>query len=89
MSSKWLNSLHPNIFHTPIIINLTNLPSCPSWIYITGFVGRSCRAAAARSGIAKAGRRKLTAIATKHAPRMGARLVEDILAAPPGHEPPS
>lgn len=50
---------------------------------------RSCRAAAARSGIAKAGRRKLTAIATKHAPRMGARLVEDILAAPPGHEPPS
>jgi transposase len=34
-------------------------------------------------GIDKAGRRKLTTIATKHAPRMGARLVEDILAALP------
>ena len=34
-------------------------------------------------GIGKAGRRRLTAIATKHAPRMGARLVEDILAALP------
>ena len=32
-------------------------------------------------GIRGAGRRKLTTIATKHAPRMGARLVEDILAA--------
>ncbi|WP_116206789.1 IS110 family transposase [Amycolatopsis circi] len=32
-------------------------------------------------GIRKAGRRKLTAIATKHAPRMGAKLVENILAA--------
>lgn len=34
-------------------------------------------------GIQAAGRRKLTAIATKHAPRMGARLVEEILAALP------
>ncbi|WP_433489960.1 IS110 family transposase [Nocardia grenadensis] len=34
-------------------------------------------------GIRAAGRRKLTAIATKHAPRMGARLVEEILAALP------
>jgi transposase len=33
------------------------------------------------TGIAKAGHRKLTTIATKHAPRMGAKLVEDILAA--------
>ncbi len=33
------------------------------------------------AGIAKAGQRKLTAIATKHAPRMGARLVAEILAA--------
>lgn len=32
-------------------------------------------------GIAKAGRRKLTAIAVKHAPRMGAELVDSILAA--------
>src|SRR5207248_1767993 len=32
-------------------------------------------------GIRKAGRRKLASIATKHAPRMGAKLVEDILAA--------
>lgn len=35
------------------------------------------------AGIRKAGRRKLTAIATKHAPRMGAQLVEDILTALP------
>ncbi|SUE28347.1 IS110 family transposase [Nocardia farcinica] len=34
-------------------------------------------------GIRAAGRRKLTAIAVKHAPRMGARLVEEILAALP------
>ncbi|WP_330253704.1 IS110 family transposase [Nocardia sp. NBC_00565] len=34
-------------------------------------------------GIRAAGRRKLTTIATKHAPRMGARLVEEILAALP------
>ncbi|MBF6439552.1 IS110 family transposase [Nocardia cyriacigeorgica] len=34
-------------------------------------------------GIRAAGRRKLTAIATKHAPRMGARLVDEILAALP------
>ncbi|WP_330256881.1 IS110 family transposase [Nocardia sp. NBC_00565] len=34
-------------------------------------------------GIQAAGRRKLTAIAVKHAPRMGARLVEEILAALP------
>ncbi|MEU7764750.1 IS110 family transposase [Nocardia sp. NPDC049190] len=34
-------------------------------------------------GIRGAGRRKLTAIATKHAPRMGTRLVEEILAALP------
>jgi transposase len=34
-------------------------------------------------GIRAAGRRKLAAIATKHAPRMGARLVEEILAALP------
>ncbi|MET9490054.1 IS110 family transposase [Nocardia sp. NPDC006630] len=34
-------------------------------------------------GIAAAGRRKLTAIATKHAPRMGTRLVEEILTALP------
>ncbi|MEU1956061.1 IS110 family transposase [Nocardia rhamnosiphila] len=34
-------------------------------------------------GIRAAGRRKLTAIATKHAPRMGARLVEETLAALP------
>jgi transposase len=33
------------------------------------------------TGIAKAGRRKLTAIATTHAPRMGDKLVEAILAA--------
>jgi transposase len=33
------------------------------------------------AGIRKAGRRKLASIATKHAPRMGAKLVEDILAA--------
>lgn len=33
------------------------------------------------TGIRKAGRRKLTAITTKHAPRMGAKLVENILAA--------
>jgi transposase len=32
-------------------------------------------------GIREAGRRKLTSIATKHAPRMGAKLVENILAA--------
>ncbi len=35
------------------------------------------------AGIQAAGRRKLTAIAVKHAPRMGARLVEEILAALP------
>ncbi len=34
-------------------------------------------------GIRAAGRRKLTTIATKHAPRMGGRLVEEILAALP------
>ncbi|WP_432279225.1 IS110 family transposase [Nocardia brasiliensis] len=34
-------------------------------------------------GIRAAGRRKLTTIATKHAPRMGTRLVEEILAALP------
>lgn len=34
-------------------------------------------------GIGKAGRRKLSTIATKYAPRMGARLVEDSLAALP------
>ncbi|MFD3426196.1 IS110 family RNA-guided transposase [Nocardia fluminea] len=34
-------------------------------------------------GIRAGGRRKLTAIASKHAPRMGARLVEEILAALP------
>lgn len=34
-------------------------------------------------GISKAGARKLTTTATKHAPRMGARLVQDILAALP------
>ncbi|MEU6587596.1 IS110 family transposase [Nocardia sp. NPDC046763] len=34
-------------------------------------------------GIRAAGRRKLTTIATNHAPRMGARLVEEILAALP------
>ena len=34
-------------------------------------------------GIGKAGSRKLTAIATKHAPRMGTRPVQDILAALP------
>ncbi|MCX0272950.1 IS110 family transposase [Nocardia zapadnayensis] len=34
-------------------------------------------------GIRAAGRRKLSAIATKHAPRMGARLVDEILAALP------
>ena len=33
------------------------------------------------AGIRKAGKRKLTAIAVKHAPRMGARLATDILAA--------
>lgn len=33
------------------------------------------------TGIRAASRRKLTAIATKHAPRMGAKLVADILAA--------
>lgn len=33
------------------------------------------------AGIRHAGRRKLTTIATKHAPRMGAKLVEQILAA--------
>jgi transposase len=33
------------------------------------------------TGIAKAGRRKLTTIATRHAPRMGATLVDDILTA--------
>lgn len=33
------------------------------------------------TGIAKAGQRKLTVIATKHAPRMGTRLVAEILAA--------
>ncbi|WP_116206907.1 IS110 family transposase [Amycolatopsis circi] len=33
------------------------------------------------AGIRKAGRRKLASIATKNAPRMGAKLVEDILAA--------
>jgi transposase len=33
------------------------------------------------TGIAKAGRRKLTTIATKHAPRMGTKLVADILTA--------
>lgn len=32
-------------------------------------------------GIRKAGRRKLAAIATKHAPRMGAKVAEGILAA--------
>ena len=32
-------------------------------------------------GLRKAGRRKLTTIATKHAPRMGARLVDDIFTA--------
>ncbi len=35
------------------------------------------------TGIRKADRRKLTAIATKHAPRMGTRLVDEILAALP------
>ncbi len=35
------------------------------------------------AGIRTAGRRKLTAIAVKHAPRIGARLVEEILAALP------
>ncbi|WP_439847983.1 IS110 family transposase [Nocardia nova] len=35
------------------------------------------------AGITAAGRRKLTAIAVKHAPRMGARLVDEILAAIP------
>ncbi len=35
------------------------------------------------AGIHAAGRRKLTAIAAKHAPRMGARLVDEILAALP------
>ncbi|MFQ6226530.1 IS110 family transposase [Nocardia sp. NPDC002869] len=35
------------------------------------------------AGIQAAGRRKLTSIAVKHAPRMGARLVEEILAALP------
>ncbi len=35
------------------------------------------------AGIRAAGRRKLTTIAVKHAPRMGARLVEEILAALP------
>ncbi len=34
-------------------------------------------------GIRASGRRKLTAIATKHAPRMGARLIDEILAALP------
>lgn len=33
------------------------------------------------AGIRQAGKRKLTAIAVKHAPRMGARLATDILAA--------
>lgn len=33
------------------------------------------------AGIAKAGRQKVTAVAVKHAPRMGARLVEDIFTA--------
>jgi len=33
------------------------------------------------AGIRKAGKRKLTAIAVKHAPRMGTRLVDEILAA--------
>src|SRR5690606_40462800 len=33
------------------------------------------------AGIRTAGRRKLSAIATAHAPRMGAKLVESILAA--------
>lgn len=32
-------------------------------------------------GIRKAGKRRLTALATKHAPRMGTRLAEEILAA--------
>ncbi|WP_063050839.1 IS110 family transposase [Nocardia arthritidis] len=35
------------------------------------------------AGIRAAGKRKLTTIATKHAPRMGSRLVEEVLAALP------